>query len=83
MSTPIDDSENLRQPTVDTGEESIASPDPQSENSSSKTYLFNGLFMVMIAVVWFIGGLYYDYVYIYPMILFIVGIVLVIKSRTK
>lgn len=34
-----------------------------------------GLAMMLIAVVWFVAGLYADYIFYYPPILFLIGLV--------
>jgi hypothetical protein len=42
--------------------------------------VLGGLAMMAIAVIWFVVGLFFDYIFFYPPILFIIGIVAVVKG---
>jgi hypothetical protein len=42
--------------------------------------VLGGLAMMAIAVIWFVVGLFFDIIFFYPPILFIIGIVAVVKG---
>lgn len=42
--------------------------------------VLGGVVMMVIAVVWFVGGLMCDYIFFYPPVLFIIGMVALIKG---
>jgi len=42
--------------------------------------IFGGLAMMLIAVLWFFGGLWAGYIFFYPPILFVVGIIALVKG---
>ncbi len=42
-----------------------------------------GLAMMAIAIVWFCGGLMFDYIFFYPAILFILGLIAFIKGLSN
>lgn len=52
-------------------------PQPQGQFWSS---LLGGIALMVIAVVWFVGGLFFDIIFFYPPILFIIGMVAAIKG---
>jgi hypothetical protein len=42
--------------------------------------VLGGLAMMAIAVIWFVAGLFFDYIFFYPPILFVIGIVAVVRG---
>ena len=50
------------------------------EKQGMKKGVLGGVVMILIAVVWFVGGLAADIIFYYPPILFIIGLVALIKG---
>lgn len=42
--------------------------------------VIGGLLMILIAVIWFVGGLMFGYIFFYPPILLVIGIIAIVKG---
>jgi Sec-independent protein secretion pathway component TatC len=42
--------------------------------------VFDGIIIMGVATVWFVGGLYFGYIFFFPPILFLIGVYTVIKG---
>jgi transposase len=54
-------------------------PSKGSDHSISPSVV-GGLLMMLIAVVWFVGGLFFNIIFFYPPILFVIGIIALVKG---
>jgi hypothetical protein len=55
-------------------------PSPRGGFGTVNAGIAGGLLMMLIAVVWFVGGLMFDIIFFYPPILFILGLVAFIRG---
>jgi hypothetical protein len=53
------------------------------EQKAMKKGVLGGLILILIAVVWFFGGLAIDRIFYYPPVLLIIGIVAIIKGALE
>lgn len=58
-------------------------PAPEINNTTPLATIGVGILMMFGAVVWFVGGLFFDYIFFYPPILFILGIVAVVRGAMQ
>ncbi|MBS2099559.1 hypothetical protein [Carboxylicivirga linearis] len=61
-------------------EEEVSSGFFGAEKQGMKKGVLGGVVMITIAIVWFFGGLAAGYIFYYPPILFIIGLVAVVKG---
>ena len=54
--------------------------DDRRERSGINAGVAGGLLMIVGAIVWFVGGLFFGYIFFYPPILLIIGIIAVVKG---
>jgi hypothetical protein len=59
-----------------------AKPQKRSADGEINGSLWGGIGMMVLAVVWFVGGLFFDIIFFYPPILFIIGLVAFVKGLT-
>jgi len=57
-----------------------AKPQKRSVDGEINGSLWGGIGMMVLAVVWFVGGLFFDIIFFYPPILFIIGLVAFVKG---
>lgn len=57
-----------------------AKPQPHTDDSGINGSLWGGVAMMVGAVVWFVGGLFFDIIFFYPPIRFIIGLVAFVKG---
>ena len=57
-----------------------AKPQKQSADGEVNGSLWGGIAMMVGAVVWFVGGLFFDIIFFYPPILFIIGLIAFVKG---
>lgn len=53
---------------------------PSAGDGELNGSLWGGIGMMVLAVVWFVGGLFFDIIFFYPPILFIIGLVAFVKG---
>lgn len=53
------------------------------EQKGMKKGVLGGLIMILIAVVWFFGGLAIDRIFFYPPVLLVIGIVAIVKGAAE
>lgn len=53
---------------------------PSEGDGEINSSLWGGIGMMVLAVVWFVGGLFFDIIFFYPPILFIIGLVAFVKG---
>jgi hypothetical protein len=56
---------------------------PNADNTTPNASIGGGILMMVIAVVWFFGALSLGWIFYYPPILFIMGIVAVVRGAMK
>lgn len=56
-----------------------AKPQPANDGAINGS-LLGGIAMMIGAVVWFVGGLFFNIIFFYPPILFIIGLVAFVKG---
>jgi len=54
-----------------------------AEQKGMKKGVLGGVVMMVIAIVWFFGGLSAGYIFYYPPILFVIGVVALVKGLVK
>ncbi|MFO0864731.1 MAG: hypothetical protein U0744_08785 [Gemmataceae bacterium] len=74
--------DDSRVPEVDERDLRLPPPKPKELGGSSGSVI-GGILMMVGALVWFVLGLFADRIFIYPVILFIAGIVALVKGLTQ
>lgn len=57
-----------------------AKPQKRAADGEINGSLWGGIGMMVLAVVWFVGGLFFDIIFFYPPILFIIGLIAFVKG---
>ncbi|HVS35844.1 MAG TPA: hypothetical protein VMS17_09700 [Gemmataceae bacterium] len=58
----------------------VRRPPPVQRGGMTNAGIAGGILMMIGAVVWFVVGLQFDYVFFYPPILFVIGLIALIKA---
>lgn len=57
-----------------------AKPQTHSGDGEINGSLWGGIGMMVLAIVWFVGGLFFDIIFFYPPILFIIGLIAFVRG---
>jgi hypothetical protein len=70
----------LKKNVAGTGTKNVSGSTWGLEGAGFRRGVLGGIAMMVIACVWFVGGLFAGYIFFYPPILFIIGLVALIKG---